>query len=475
MKRRLALLLISALTLNIFSGCSSTQTVKNENTGSNTTDTASAVTADEIRDDENLPADANTDTETAGSTDADKDVETDDKTDDTQKEETASEQESSDDVTPGMTEDMLARSIHFLGDTSRLASKLKKARDDNTSDLNIVFLGDSITAGSTTSKPEYAFVNRVKTWCRNNISKNTNVTNSGIGATNSYLGVHRLERDVFAYSPDIIFVEFINDTGDQFYKATMESLIRRCLAYENDPAVILIEMSLDGGGNAQDLHDPSAEYYGVPVLSYHDAITPEISEGNISFRSSDSNPANTDGLSPDGTHPNDLGHLMVFQMIRDFLESTLNETAAPETVTPFDASSDSITGDIYKNAKISDRTTDDYSIVSSEGFEDASTAWYFPNGWSASQDGATITFKMEFQNLGMLYYKTTDKKTGIAHIVIDGEDITDVNGDFPNGWGDYAASTELYRSDKSTEHTVTVTIKGDDTRQRFEILGWLIS
>lgn len=378
------------------------------------------------------------------------------------------------DITQGMTENMLKRSVHFEGDTSRLSAKLKKAKS-GSEPFNIVFLGDSITAGSTTSNFEYNYVTRFTLWWKENFNADSTITNSGIGATNSYLGVHRLDKDVFAYSPDIIFVEFINDSGDPFYEATMESLIRRCLAYENEPAVVLIEMSLEGGGNAQDLHSPSAEKYGVPVLSYHDAVAPEVEAGNINFKSSSASPTDTDGLSPDGTHPNDCGHLMVFQMIQSFFEDVDKNSDSAGEATPFDTSCESITGDLYKNAKISDRSTDDITVIEQNGFEDVSTAGNFPNGWSCSGNGSTITFEMEFQNLGMLYYKTTDGKSGMVSVAIDGEHKALIDGNFANGWGNYPADMEVYRSEAPAKHTVTVTILDDDTKQKFEILGWLVS
>ncbi|MBQ6675390.1 MAG: SGNH/GDSL hydrolase family protein [Ruminococcus sp.] len=379
------------------------------------------------------------------------------------------------DITQGMTENMLTRSVHLKGDTSRLAQKLKEAKDPNNDKAwNIVFLGDSITAGSTTSKGDNSFVNRFAVWWKDNYNRKSIITNAGIGATNSYYGVHRLERDVFEYTPDIIFVEFINDTGNPFFEATMESLIRSCLAYETNPAVVLVEMSLDGGGNAQDIHSTSAEKYGVPVLSYHDAVYPEVQAGNISFKSSSAKANATDGLSPDGTHPNDYGHLMVAQMIESFIDKVYAEADSAGEVTPFDTSSESITGDIYKDATIVDLSTEGYEITEQSGFEGPSSPWNFQNGWSAQSSGESITFEMEFRNLGMLYLKTVNGNTGKVSVSVDGQEVSTVDGDFPGGWGDYGTDTEIYRSDEKAKHKVTVTVLDGD-KQNFEILGWLVS
>ena len=380
------------------------------------------------------------------------------------------------DVTQGCTENMLIRSVHFEGDTTRLAAKLKEAKDPDSKKLtNIVFLGDSITAGSTVSNSKYQYVKQFENWWKDNVSVLYKVTNAGIGATDSYYGAHRLERDVFSAKPDIIFVEFINDAGNtDFYKETMDSLIRKCLAYETKPAVVLLEMSLDGGGNAQDSHAPVGEKYGVPVLSYHDAVYPEVQAGNFVFTTANKKPADTDGISSDGTHPNDWGHTMVSQILTNFVQSVMDKMDSIDTsnIPEFDPESESLTGDLYKNGKVSDSSTGDLKVTLGD-FTETSTPWNFQNGWSTGK-GGTITFEMEFRNLGMCYYKTTDGKTGIAKVNIDGEDVAEVDGDFTGGWGNYGTNVEVYRSDESKMHTVTVTVEPGD-RQQFEVLAWLVS
>ena len=379
------------------------------------------------------------------------------------------------DITQGMTENMLTRSILSEGDTTRLANKLKEAKDtSNDKTWNIVFLGDSITAGSSAAGTKYNFVGLFTEWWKQNYNKKTIITNAGIGATNTYFGVHRADRDVLSKEPDIIFIEFINDSGDMFYEKTMESLIRKCLAYKSNPAVVLVEMSLDGGGNALEQHLPPAEKYGVPVLSYHDAIYPEVQAGNISFKSSKGRPGDKDGLSPDGTHPNNCGHAMVAQMIENFIDKVAATADQAGEITPFDESSESLTGDVYKNAHISDTSTKDFEVKDVKGFAEESTPWNFQNGWSAVNAGDTITFEMEFRNLGMLYYKTVNGESGSVEVKVDDGEGVVVSGDFSGGWGDYTADTEIYSSDDTAKHTVTVTVLDGD-KTNFEIHGWLVS
>ena len=108
-----------------------------------------------------------------------------------------------------------------------------------------------------------------------------------------------------------------------------------------------------------------------------------------------------------------------------------------------------------------------------EHWDTQSTPWTFRNGWSTA-DGGSITFEMEFKNLGLVYYKVTNGKAGVVTVNVDGEDVKTVDADFTGGWGDYATNVEVYTSDETAKHTVTVTVNDGD-RQYFEVLAWLVS
>lgn len=364
------------------------------------------------------------------------------------------------DVNDGLTQNMLLRSVHSEGSKARLAAKLRKAKAGEA--LNVVFLGDSITQGSS-ADAQHQYTNVVSEWWQKNISDKTSFHNAGIGATDSYYAAHRAERDVFAYDPDVIFIEFINDRDDSHYKETMESLVRKCLARPEDPAVILIEMTLKGGGNAQGAHSAVAEHYGLPVISYHDAVAPEVDAGNFSF----------DDISPDGTHPNNIGHGWVADMVKYFIGSVYDEAESiTDEVKAFDPGTAPLTDNRYEKAAVIDNA--DTSVCTDKGsFTEGSTPTQFRHGWRTAS-GGSITFEMEFRNLGMCYYKSTDGKTGTAKVSVDGNMAKLVSGNFPNGWGSYGASVELYTSDAPAKHTVTVEIIEGD-RQNFEILEWLVS
>lgn len=376
------------------------------------------------------------------------------------------------DVSEGATENMLTRSILYEGDTSRLAEKIQAALDNAADDsltteektanaTKIAFLGDSITAGSQATSSSNTYTKQYQTWWEENISYYVEGINAGIGATDSYLAVHRVDTEVLAEEPDIIFIEFINDTDTEFYKTTMDSLIRKCLAAPNNPAVILVEMTMEDGTCPQNVHSEIGEYYDIPIISYHDAVLPEVEAGNIAW---------TD-ISPDNIHPNDEGHIMLGQLLSNFTQIVMDNLDSIETTsTAFDTSLESPTGDKYANATLCDNTSELVTVTEGD-FSEQTSAWNFQDGWRSST-GGTITFEMEFQNLGILYYKTTDGKSGTATITIDGVEVADVNADFTDGWGDYACNEELVSLDESGTHTVTVSVPEGEN---FEILRWMIS
>lgn len=367
------------------------------------------------------------------------------------------------DPADGMTENMLARSIHYEGDTSRLKAKLMQINDQTyTGQTKVFFLGDSITEGSGSQSGQNAFWRRTEAWLKENGKSEVYCKNCGIGATDTYLAVHRVDRDVLSKDPDIIIIEFINDSDDDFYKACMESLIRKCLAAPTNPAVILVEMTLKGGGNCQAAHTAAAKAYGVPVLSYHDAVTPEVEAGNFSFSA----------ISGDGTHPNPIGHGWVAKIITNFFEK-VNAAPVTKKAMPFNPATPSITGDKYANAGIYDKDSATLTATPDANFTLDTKPSKFKKGW-ATNTGGTITFEAEFANFGLLYYKTTDGKTGIVKVEIDGKLTGFVNGDFPDGWGDYPAAVELYTSNEVKTHTVTITVTSAN-KKHFEILSLLMS
>lgn len=369
------------------------------------------------------------------------------------------------DVSQGATENMLARAILNEGDTSRLAEKIDYAVNNPKETTKICFIGDSITAGSGANSSTNQYVNQVKTWWEENISYYVDVTNAGIGATDSYCGVHRAQTDCVSLGADIIVIEFINDANDDFYASCMDSLVRMCLAQENNPAVIILEPSCEGGASPQDAHLRVAQGYNIPMISYHDAVIPEIDAGNFTWAD----------ISPDNVHPNDNGHVIMAQCITNMWANIKDNLDSVEKVsTPFDPATEAPAGNPFENASMGSRNTEDTVKTVDEGtFTEVAEFQKFTGGWGTTT-GGSATFEITAKNIGMLYMKTVSGKNATVSVKVDDNDAVLIDGNFPGGWGDYAKADSIYSSDEVATHTVTVeVIEGD--AQEFQILNWLVS
>ena len=98
------------------------------------------------------------------------------------------------DLEAGVTDAMYARAVISEGDKTRVASFLRRLK--NGEKLSVGFIGGSITQGTAASTPDECYASRI--W-QGLAEKNGELeyVNAGIGATDSYTGVHRIERDLF--------------------------------------------------------------------------------------------------------------------------------------------------------------------------------------------------------------------------------------------------------------------------------------
>lgn len=359
--------------------------------------------------------------------------------------------------------DMCKRAVISQGNRARLADAMKRAQ--NKEAITVGCIGGSITQGSSASSTSenYAFYS-MKWWAQqfpNNPA--LNFVNAGIGATGSYIGVHRVADDLLAQNPDVVIVEFsVNDTDAAFNLGTYDSLVRKILSAECQPAVILLFMCQENNTTLAQTHMQIGEAYDLPMISYQQAIMPEIEKGTFLW---------TD-IAADNIHPNSNGHGIVGELLWNYYNSVFAQLDDIDT-SDLSFTAEAFTEDRYAEGNLLDST--EITPKENNGFENADVMYQFKNNWKTTQEGASLTFEVEARNIGLLYYRTIDGKSGEYEVYVDGTLMKTLDGDFSGGWGNYAEAAEVYTSDAKATHTIEIKCKEGETAFNFAVLGLLVS
>lgn len=361
-------------------------------------------------------------------------------------------------------EAMIAKSLTSYGNVSKMQEKLKAAQ--NGEPLNISYLGGSITEGMTVapSQPELCWANLTYEHIRDKFGTGDNVSynNAGIAGTPSKLGVLRLDRDILPYDPDICFVEFaVNDGGEGDYQMAYESIIRRLI--ENDVAVVLVFAVTEDGHSCQDYMQAQGEYYGLPMISYRDAIEYMFENNQMTWSD----------FSDDQSHPNEYGHSLVAEMINNYFDTVMEQT--PEEYSYPEQPMTEIRcygAHLYDNTNLTPTDLGSWKA----GTETA----HFTDGWrhidSTKKFNDPIKFKFTGKFVYMLYHEVAGGSTyGTAHIKIyqDGElyDELDFDPKDPNGWGNCQVHL-VGMSPVNCEYEIEVSMAEGNEDKAFAILGW---
>lgn len=357
-----------------------------------------------------------------------------------------------------LTESMKQRSVVSDGDRSRLYSVIKRAARGETVTFSVI--GGSITHGCHAQTRSESYAELVWNWWKNRFPWiPVNFINAGTGATDSYIGVHRAERDLLSHNPDIVIVEFsVNDTDTEINPESYRCLVSRILSHKSAPAVILLFTLQKDGTNFQKFHEETGRRYNLPMISYADAVFPEIKSGNLLWQD----------ISPDDIHPSTEGHRIIADLISAWLDRVFSEAFSSDT----EASVFPAERTKYSEAYILDNRDAVPDIC--EGFEKSSVSIQFPYSWTTVKSGK-IRFSVYARNIGIMYYRTASSPGGVYSAYVDGEHRDDLDGDFPDGWGDYTAYSEIFCSDIPENHTVEIRMSENSDIPDFTLIGLCIS
>jgi len=364
------------------------------------------------------------------------------------------------DLSKGLTDAMYERAVVSEGNKARLAKAMKKAA--NGEDITVGVIGGSITQGSSATDHNNCYAELFhKYWVEKFPQSNVNFVNAGIGGTNSYLGVHRVDTQLLDSKPDAVIVEFsVNDTDKLMNKYSYDSLVRKILNCDSQPAVMLLFTTQEDGTSLWETHKEIGAAYDLPMLSYRAAVYPEVSAGTLDWKD----------ISPDNIHPNDEGHKLIGQLVSRYLDSVYDDL---DNIDDSDVSFDTpaYTADYYSDAKMlgaSDITPQEIS-----GFEQGGNSVYpelFPDNFVTEGEGY-LKFETECKCLGFFYLKKVDGKGGKYDVYVDGERKGTLDADFKGGWGNYGETQQILISKDSEKHTVEIKLAEGSTNTSLTILG----
>lgn len=297
-----------------------------------------------------------------------------------------------------------------------LADTLYKAEHDRK--LRVAYFGGSVTVGyGATDTEKYSWRARTTAWLKKTFP-DTEITeiNAAIGASGSYLGSFRTQRDILSQKPDLLFVEFaINDVynGESLESAEIhyESIIRR-VRTENPTCDIVAVYTTDSGRTAsggdymqQKGHDKIAALYDVPSVNIGRALT----------RSKNLSGAQNDDWKKyfiDIVHMTDEGYRVYADVITEFLRDELVFAECPSALVEH----------AVPTAKHAEALLVPQYDVANETMLADSDGWSFENG--------------TFQGLKLTpyggYLYTTKKDNRLSH-TFTGNELAVFLGDYTNG------------------------------------------
>lgn len=367
---------------------------------------------------------------------------------------------------------------------SRLKSCMRRAVHGG--ELTIGFLGGSITQGSLASEHTRTYAYRVYTWWKEAFPlASFYYVNGGIGGTNSHYGAARAESDLLMYQPDFVVVDFsVNDEADCFFQETYEGVIRKILAWNSMPAVLLLHnVFYDTGENAQEYHNAVGKWYGVPYVSVRDTVYRRMKAGEY---------VRTE-LTADGLHPNDKGHALVAGEIICFLEKIKAEVEKEDEKAKgadIDAAREEekrarrlpapMTENAYEHTR---RLTIREISPAMSGFradteEKMGHLDGFKNGWIGKRAGDRIVFEVEASCIAVQYRKTVERPALRAKVILDGdrEHEAVLDGNFEEDWGDCQYLQPILHHGVKKKHRVEIEIlPGEEGGTWFYLMALIIA
>ena len=320
------------------------------------------------------------------------------------------------------------KSLVNQGDPLRIKKVMKKALQGEK--IVLGYFGGSITQGAVASSWGKNYTSLTTGWWRSKFPNAEIIhVNAGIGATGSIIGLHRAHTDLLKLEPDLIIVDFaVNDYLDEplILSDVFESLIRMLLYSKKDPGVVLLFLTRKDGGNTQNIHAKTGFYYDLPMISFRDAMWPELTEGRIQW----------EDIEGDEVHPNDCGHYLLYKFLTDRLEEIYrNPDIETDNCLPFERKKP-LALNSYNDASI--LYSNQIEPISMGDWDIARNTLVFGPGWIARGCERPLIMDVNARSIGIIYKRKNTGEMGRVEIKVDGIVTAILDGHIPPSWGEHA-------------------------------------
>lgn len=356
-------------------------------------------------------------------------------------------------------DEMVARSLLQTGNNHRMKEVIKKAKAGEP--VTIAYLGGSITQGGNASPSDtnsYAYLSyeHFKTMFGN--GDNVQYVNAGVAGTPSTFGIVRVNKDVLSYKPDVVVVEFaVNDEGKPLNQYIYESLVRKILKSESQPAVILMFTVFEKGHNAQAHMQQVGEYYDLGMIAVKQAIFPEIEAGRMVFK---------DDYGKDGLHPDNQGHKMIADFFKYYFEQVdaeNNDADEPVQIgNLFDKSYENLYSIDFESGMVKDMG----------GFvKEPIECFTYKEGLvkDTSVDKG-ITMELAFDEMIIAHQQFNQITYGTVNVYVDDTLVTSIEGYKKEAWSNVIVTVveNPYKDGKA--HQVRLEMDSEDKEKKFVLV-----
>lgn len=323
-----------------------------------------------------------------------------------------------------------------------IGNVMAKIRTGQT--VTVAYLGGSITAMN-------GWRNKTTDWLKTTYPMATfKEVHAAIGGTGSDLGVFRLERDVLAHKPDLLFVEFATNDGgaapEQIWRS-MEGIVRQ--TWKQDPLTDIVFTYTITTASANDYVNGMcnrsassmellADHYGIPSINFGVRVAQLLNENKLIMdaqvietavpkESPDRDKLIREQLAADkrllfandGVHPRDEGHELYKAAIVAGLTQMKDMPPADHKA----ALATAFVADNWESAKmvpLNDKMlTGNWTALSADDGKQKGFGDRVGQIWMADQPGSSLHFK--FKGSVAKVYDLLGPDGGQVTVTVDGK------------------------------------------------------